>query len=284
MKIEKKYITAIENLIPRPDLALDVLNIAHNQDCDVTKLAKKIEQDPSLTANMLRMANSSYFGHMKEISSIKDIIVRLGFDTVKLLAITGASAGILNSPQEAYDLDPDELWNHSLATAILAACIGKHAGLEKTFSIYTAALLHDVGKVVLNKSLLTQCRKKKNQKTFSSLIALERFFLDTDHAKVGRALLEAWGLPESITVPVGLHHEPGDGKDVPMEVNIVFLANFLTEGMGIRCAQPDLCRFEVHEFLQHNRNLPDIPNFSADMDAIMAEFLQQFNETTFAAQ
>ncbi|MFH1217184.1 MAG: HDOD domain-containing protein [Pseudomonadota bacterium] len=284
MNIEKNFITGIENLTPRPDIALDVLNIAHNQDCDVSKLAKKIEQDPSLTANMLRMANSSYFGHMKEISSIKDIIVRLGFDTVKLLAITGASAGILSSPQEAYDLEPKDLWHHSLACAILAAIIARNAGLKNTFSIYTAALLHDIGKVVLNKPLLTHCKKGGKHEKFSSFIKVEHFLLGTDHARVGRALLESWGLPESITVPVGLHHEREKGQNTPIDVKIVFLANFLVDSLGIRFTKPELYRFEVREFLEQNWKLPDIPNFSEKTNSIMSEFLQQFSEIAFAAQ
>ena len=106
MDVAQEYIKDVEKLAPCPEIALDVLSIAHESDCSIPTLAGKIEKDPNLTATMLRMANSAYFGHMKKINSVTDIIVRLGLETVKILAITSASVGVLRSPQEAYCLDP----------------------------------------------------------------------------------------------------------------------------------------------------------------------------------
>lgn len=276
MNIEKKFIVDIDKLIPRPDIALDVLTKAQNLSCSADDLTEKIEQDPNLTANMLRMANSSYFGHMREISSIRDIIVRLGYDMVKVLAITSASAAILSSPQEAYDLEPRELWNHSQACAILAEIMARNAGLENTYTVYTAALLHDIGKVILNRPLLAACAEKKGSTKFSSIIELEHFMLRTDHALVGQTLLEAWGLPEAITIPVGSHHR-GEGQlTTPAGARIVSLANFLVESIGIRATIPDSFIFDVDEFLLQNQNLPEVPNFKPNMTPIMDEFFSRF--------
>ncbi|MBI5559077.1 MAG: HDOD domain-containing protein [Deltaproteobacteria bacterium] len=276
MNIEKKFIVDIDKLIPRPDIALDVLTKAQNLSCSADDLTEKIEQDPNLTANMLRMANSSYFGHMREISSIRDIIVRLGYDMVKVLAITSASAAILSSPQEAYDLEPRELWNHSQACAILAEIMARNAGLENTYTVYTAALLHDIGKVILNRPLLAACAEKKGCTKFSSIIELEHFMLRTDHALVGQTLLEAWGLPEAITIPVGSHHR-GEGQlTTPAGARIVSLANFLVESIGIRATIPDSFIFDVDEFLLQNQNLPEVPNFKPNMTPIMDEFFSRF--------
>lgn len=276
MNVEKKYIAEVDRLIPRPDIALDVLCLAQDSNSSIAELAKKIEYDPNMTANMLRMANSSYFGHMQEISSLKDIIVRLGLDMVKILAITSASAGILTSPQQAYDLEPRALWNHSHACAILAEIIARYAKLENQYTIYTAALLHDIGKVVLNKPLLAACAAKKTDKKFSSIIALERFMLQTDHALVGAALLAAWGLPESITIPVARHHTGGGITPDRLDVKIVSLANFLVESIGIRSLMPKDFHFSVDEFLRQNREAPEVSNFSANMASIMEEFFSRF--------
>ena len=279
MDIAEKYIVGVDRLIPRPDLALEVLKIAQDAGGTVADLAKKIEQDPNLTANMLRMANSSYFGHMREISSIQEIIIRLGYDMVKILAITSASAGILTSPQEAYHLEPRTLWNHSHACAILAGIIARYAGLENNYTVYTAGLLHDIGKVVLNKPLLAACAANRTDNKFSSILDLEHFMLHTDHARVGRALLAAWGLPDSITEPVGGHHATEWGKAAPLPVRIVSLANFLVESIGIRSTLPDVYLFNVEEFLRENQPLPDVPNFMTVMGRIMEEFFSRFGET-----
>jgi putative nucleotidyltransferase with HDIG domain len=276
MNVEKKYIADVDKLIPRPDIAIDVLALAQDLGCSLADLAKKIEQDPNMTANMLRMANSSYFGHMKEISSIRDIIVRLGLDMVKILAITSASAGILTSPQKAYDLEPRALWNHSHACAILAEIIAKYAKLENYYTVYTAGLLHDIGKVVLNKPLLSACAAKKTDKKISSTVELEHFMLQTDHARVGAALLAAWGLPDSITIPVGRHHTGGGIKPNRLDVKIVSLANFLVESIGIRSLMPDSYQFDVNEFLRQNQESLDVSNFRTNMASIMEEFFSRF--------
>jgi HD-like signal output (HDOD) protein len=278
MDVENKYIAGVDRLIPRPDLALDVLKMTQDSGGTVAELAKKIEQDPNLTANMLRMANSSYFGHMREITSIQEIIIRLGYDMVKILAITSASAGILTSPQEAYHLEPRALWNHSHACAILAGIIARYAGLENNYTVYTAGLLHDIGKVVLNKPLLAACAANRTDARFSSILELEHFMLHTDHARVGRALLAAWGLPASITAPVGGHHTAEQDK-APLAVRIVALANFLVESIGIRSTLPDVYLFDVEEFVRENQPLPEVPNFMAVTGSIMEEFFNRFGET-----
>jgi len=279
MNVEKKYIADVDRLIPRPDIAIDVLSMAQDSGCSIADLAKKIEQDLNMTANMLRMANSSYFGHMKGISSIRDIIVRLGLDMVKILAITSASAGILTCPQKAYDLEPRALWNHSHACAILAEIIAKYAKVENYYAVYTAALLHDIGKVVLNKPLLSACAAKKTDKKISSTVELEHFMLQTDHAKVGAALLAAWGLPDSITIPVGRHHTGGGIKPDRIDVKIVSLANFLVESIGIRSLMPESYQFDVNEFLRQNQESPDVSNFRTNMASIMEEFFSRFTGT-----
>ena len=119
MTIEQEIIKGVDKLIPRPDIALEVMSLANESDCDISALSKVINQDPSMMANMLRLANSAYFGHMKEINSVRDIVIRLGLDSVKMIAITSASAGLLKSPQEAYNLEPGSLWRHSHGTALL---------------------------------------------------------------------------------------------------------------------------------------------------------------------
>ncbi len=281
MEIEKKYIKDVDKLIPRPDIALEVMTMAHDTQCSILEMANKIEMDPNLTANMLRLANSAYFGHMREITSVRDIIVRLGLDTVKLIAITGASAGLMKTPQQAYNLDPGSLWHHSHATAVLSSVIAKYARVEDPAPIYTASLLHDIGKVILNRPLQVAISNNKNLgKKFHSLIELEHFLLNTDHARVGMALLQKWGLPDNITLPVGLHHQPEHEKAGQIHVKIVFLANFLVDSIGIRALLPENFVFDVQEFIDQNQVMPDVPNFHENMEKIIDEFFFQFNETS----
>ncbi len=278
MDIEKQYIEDVDKLIPRPDIALDVLALAQDSSTAIEGIARKIEQDPNLTANMLRMANSAYFGFMREITSVKDMVVRMGYEMVKILAITSASAGLLNSPQEAYNLEPKALWHHSHACALLASIIAKHANVENVSPVYTAALLHDIGKVLLNRPLQRQIVNKKGNKKFATLVELERFMLQTDHAKVGMALLKKWGLPDDIVIPVGYHHTTGEEESSLLNSQVVYLANYLVESIGIRALKEEDYMFRVDDFPDVYQELPEVPNFQDNMESIMEEFFNQFRE------
>lgn len=281
MSTESEFIKGVDKLIPRPEIALEVLTIANESECDITSLSNKIKQDPSLMANILKLANSAYFGHMKEINSITDIVVRLGLDTVKMLAITSASVGLLKSPQEAYNLEPGSLWKHSYATAQLATIIGKKANCQTLSSLYCSALLHDIGKIVLNRHLQMEAMNRGDATEpapHTSFVEYENSLLHTDHAKTGRALLEKWSLPEIISVPVGLHHNSKEcAKD--LNASIVFLANHLTESMGIHAADPLNGAIMIEENFFTDNSLPEVRGFQENMEAIITEFYNAFHET-----
>ena len=279
MSVENKYLANVDKLIPRPDIALNVLEMAQNEDSSVSELARKIEQDPNMTANILRMANSSYFGFMRQISSVHDVIVRLGRDTVKVLAITSASAALLHSPQDTYGLEPGALWSHSYASAILAEIIASHAGYESKFSIFTAALLHDVGKIILNRPLQQAMEEKKISFSQTSIIELERNLLDTDHPRVGMALLIKWELPDEIITPVGFHHITEGDNAVLMNTKIVSLANFMVKNIGTGSIDEKNSEY-VKELLIQSQIDTDVPNFQKNLSMILEEFFNSFREAT----
>ncbi|MBA3014761.1 MAG: HDOD domain-containing protein [Proteobacteria bacterium] len=274
--IANNFIKDIDRLIPRPDIALDVMSLANQSECDIAGLCRKINQDPSLMANMLRLANSAYFGHMKEISSIRDIIVRLGLDSVRMIAITSASAGILKTPQEAYNLEPGALWRHSHATALLAVLIGRHAKIDGLSSLYSAGLLHDVGKIILNRHLQVESMNRGGINDYPTMLALEKALLHTDHAKVGIALLHKWGLPEAIIDPVGSHHNLS-ACQYHLPRQIIYLANHLAESIGIPSGDAENSIYLVKESYETAADgLPEIPGFTENMETIINLFYEQF--------
>ena len=280
MTVEQDYIKDVDKLVPCPHIALEVVTIANAPDCDLSEIASKVEQDPSLVANMLRFANSAYFGHMRKIDSINEIIIRLGMESVKLISIASASVGLLKSSQDAYGLDSGHLSRHSFATAVLASIIGRHAKAQENSALYTSALLHDVGKIILNKYLqqAIQDQDVPPEPTGNS-VQLERKLLNTDHARVGMLLLQQWGLPDKITLPVGLHHTLDNPASSQLFCRIIYLANHLTESVGIHAVDPAENLFDPGLFRDQEEPLPEVPGFSDNMEAIMAEFYEKYNET-----
>jgi putative nucleotidyltransferase with HDIG domain len=278
MNIENEYIRNVDDLPPCPEVALGVLKIAQDEECDFKALAGQIEKDPHLTANMLRMANSALFGHMKKIGSIKDIIVRLGLANVKLIAITSASIALLRPSKEAYGLGDGALWRHSYATALLASIIGRYAAADNGATLYTAALLHDVGKVVLDRPLRIEIFNREPPDREMDFVEFEDFLLHTNHAKVGMALLESWGLPEDICVPVGYHHVPEllDSQGLP--TRIVFLSNLLIERMGILLVDAGQYTFDLRIQDDPFGIMDGVPNFSANKELIIDEFFEKYSD------
>ncbi len=277
MNIEQEYIKNVTELPPCPEIALEVLTIAQDVDCNFKKLAAKIERDPNLTANMLKMANSVFFGHMKQIGSIKDIIVRLGLENIKLIAITSASAAILRPPKEAYGLESGALWRHSYATAVLASIIGKFANASANATLYTSALLHDVGKVILDRPLWKEIYNQDIPDEEMSFIDFENYILHTNHAKVGMALLERWGLPENVCIPVGRHHVRNQVDDDSLHSKIVYLANLLIENMGILLTDSESYNFEVREQEDPQDIMQEIPNFETNKEKIIDQFFEEYS-------
>ncbi|MGV1100726.1 HDOD domain-containing protein [Thiovibrio sp. JS02] len=279
MDVAQEYIKDVEKIAPCPEVALDVLSIAHEADCSIAKLSEKIEQDPGLTANMLQMANSAYFGHMKKITSVKDIIVRLGLETVKIIAITSASIGLLKSPQEAYALGRGDLWRHSFAVATLANIIARYAKARDVSAIYTAALLHDVGKVILDRPLQLERYNRTGSGEPEAMFSVERRLLHTDHAEVGMALLEKWGLPEAISVPVGLHHDPAQPRAKRLGVKVVHLANELVHLTEYDTENPKDFFFDVLAYEDRKADFPEVPHFESNMRLIIEEFVDKYHDT-----
>ncbi len=275
MSIESKYTENIKSLVPRPDIALEVATMAHSADCHFPALAAKIEQDPNLTANMMRLANSAYFGLNSSFSSVHEILVRLGLETVQILAITGAASGLLSSPQEAYNLKPQALWYHSYATAILARIICRYSGIQDRNSAYTAALLHDIGKVLLNRPLQIAVSNldSDQRKEFHSEIAMEEALLGTNHAKVGQVLLHKWRLPKKIQEAVGYHHTSPERHGENGIKMAVFLANYLTASIGIySISEEDYPTFDLDELLDKEEAVVYPDEVYGNMEEIIDEF------------
>jgi len=201
---------AIEKLdrIPSPSFSLNrILELASDTESDIQKLAESIEADPAVTARVLRLANSAYYGVARDVDSVTRAIVVVGYKNILALATCAALAPAFQGRDPW--LDRGALWIHSCATAEASRIVALHAGLDPALA-HVSGLLRDFGIVVLSEvmreayaPLLREVRAGRGL-----LSQLEREAFGIDHAAAAGLLFERWRLPRRLIAASVCQEDP----------------------------------------------------------------------------
>jgi putative nucleotidyltransferase with HDIG domain len=227
------FINSVRYLPPAPRIVPELMRLLKQADVDSSKVVKLISFDPSLTANVLRICNSAYFGASTPTSDLQEAVTRLGFQQVYQLVAAAMGARMLGSAQTGYGLDEGELWKHSVAVAVTAQVMARKLSDDDNV-VFTAALLHDIGKIVLARALESVYPKlvRETEINQQSLLESERKLLGVQHAEVGARLLERWKFPPNIVSAVWFHHAPkGAGRHQRLAAYI-YVADMVAHFMG----------------------------------------------------
>lgn len=195
----KDIIESIGHLFTLPDHVMRITQIIQSHQATVDDVCDEIAKDPSLSAEILKIVNSSFYGLQHQISSIKHAVVILGFNVIHALVLSTSVVTMASIK---------ELWSHSETCAKACAMLAQRAGLSKIEEIGVIGLLHDIGKVVLEEYLpdkFVSVRKLMNRERIP-LYDAERIVLGCTHAEIGQWLLEKWNLPPDTSAPIGNHH------------------------------------------------------------------------------
>jgi putative nucleotidyltransferase with HDIG domain len=217
-----------------PQAAGKLLSLLNNPKVSVNEIEELLRYDPGLTANVLKLANSAYFGLPSKIGSVKQAVVLLGSKKLIQLVLASCVHGVMDKPVPGYDLPSGGLWRHSVAVAVTAEALVKELKITSADIIFTAALLHDVGKLALGE--FVQDDMKKIQSAVSDDISFEiaeQNVLGTHHAEVGELILKNWFLPSEILCAVKSHHTPDDVERPNQLIDIVHVADVLCLMIGI---------------------------------------------------
>lgn len=220
----------VQDLSSLPTLSGVVRFVSSLADQDRTTaqdLGKVIAKDQVLSAKILRLVNSPFYGFPGRISSVSHAIVLLGFNVVKGLALS-------TSVFEALARESEGLWQHSLGVAVLSRRMAKALNLPEPEEIMIAGLLHDLGKVVLAHMDIGEYREAiaeaHARKAHIGAVEAERF--EMDHARVGSLVADAWHLPDRLHMAMAHHHAPARAKSHRETVAVVHVADILARGMG----------------------------------------------------
>lgn len=197
----------LRDLPSLPSVILELLHTFGQQDVDIATLADKISSDQALAARTLRLANSSFYGLSAKVKTVNQAIVVLGFDSVRTLVSAGGVIDHFRGAGGAPDTTP--FWRHAIANALCARNLAREAKLNQGHA-FIAALLHDIGELVLATRFPEQYEQALGMRTVDDTDALkaEQAVFGMDHQRVGVLLAQAWKFPAMIQRVIGQHHAP----------------------------------------------------------------------------
>ncbi len=272
-------VASIDTLRPIPQVANKVISVVKDPQSSMGMLSEIIQYDQVLTANLLKAANSAYFGLSKKVESLHQAIVYLGMDKVADLVLLGAGSANYSQPQEGYGLESGELWRYSVSSALMARDLAEKKNMEDAHAVFTAALLKDIGKVVLSQYVAESFEKIKflvSEHGFSFREA-EKAGLGIDHAELGAMIAGKWRFSEKMIDIIRNHHMPMEAL-YKEDAAVVYLADILCMSMGIGVGSDGLAyRFhkDVMEYLGlTDRNYQEVMAGFGDKISQVDELIQ----------
>lgn len=276
----KSKITQLPTL---PTVVTKVLQLVNNPKTSAEDLSKYIENDIALSSMVLKLANSAFYGIPQTVSSIQTAIVIMGQNSLKTLVIPASMVGMFPARSAVSLVNWDAFWVHSVETAVFARAIAMRIpGSMDKEQLFTAGLLHDVGRLILNQlepqifeSIVQDVAQGKSWRE------AELEHLGYGSAEVGDALFESWNFPESIREPVRHQHDPERAGRSVQSAWIVNLAQKLSLYRGAFMVQnepiPELDQDSMKVLGLRGTEAELLESLAPDLEKASA-FLNLFNE------
>ncbi len=239
----QELIANLGDLPPLPQVASQVLRISADPDANAEDLRKVISMDQALTSQILKISNSAMFGMMREVNTLTQAIMTLGFSTIKSVVIASSAKNLYH--RGTVGLQERLIWEHALVSAIASRAFAKSLRFPRIEEAFIGGLLHDIGKSVMGVKFPERysalLRTVYNEMGNSLQLELDTFGFD--HAMVGEALVSQWNLAPSLQAAVRWHHDPLQAPETHHELTaIVALANHLALEAKIGIGDP--CNLE----------------------------------------
>jgi putative nucleotidyltransferase with HDIG domain len=239
--LRKQILSHLKNLPAMPQVLQQARRMAHSAQVGMRELAAVLESDPALAARILKLANSAYYGFSGRIATVNQAALLLGVETLMATVLLVGMAGLLGRRLDGYRLPSGRLWRHSLAVAVAARRLAAAVSPSLEDDAFSAGLLHDVGKLVLDRHLA-----ERQAPGTASLgdprapwVVVERELLGLEHASMAAEICRLWHFPARQVSAVGQHHRPlqATAEDRPL-ASIVHLADALCITVDLDSGRP----------------------------------------------
>ncbi|MCC6207611.1 MAG: HDOD domain-containing protein [Gammaproteobacteria bacterium] len=220
-----------------PSVFLRLQNVVNDPRSSNRDIANVIGEDPGLSARLLRVANSAFYGFPSKIDTITRAVTVIGGKQLRDISLATTVIDLFKGlPQELVSME--SFWRHSIACAVAARILATYRRASNVEHFFVVGLLHDLGCLIMYSEIPDQCREvfAERDREGALLYPLERKLLGFDHADVGGLLLDSWKLPSALSQPVTHHHRPGRLQGQPeigVTAAIIHLADILAHAMEL---------------------------------------------------
>jgi len=228
--VDKSEISSTQNVVS------GIINVINDPESSAKDLNDIIQIDPPLTARVLKVANSAYYGSPRKISEIQHAVIWIGFDVVKEIVLSQKVCEVFDQDETISGYSGSSLWKHSVAVALLGKMICRREFGERGENAYVAGLLHDIGIIVENQFLENDFKNALDlaQQERTNLSTSESEVFGFTHTDIGKILTGHWGFPQDLVVAMENHHNPDKAPEKFSKLShTLYIADYLCQERGI---------------------------------------------------
>jgi len=237
-----QFLQNVDHLVALPDVCFRVNEMVDDQNSSALDIAAVLSRDPNLTAQLLKIANSPYYGFPSRVETISRAITVIGMQDLRDLVLSTSVINAFGADQNEL-INMEKYWRHSLFTGFIARQLGSKTTTKVLCKerLFAAGLLHDIGQLVMTAKIpeimrIILYRAKADAEPYHEV---EQLVFGLGHSEIGAELMKKWYLPESFQAVALYHHEPDKAIDFKLEVSIVHIANVMSHianmhGLGFK--------------------------------------------------
>ena len=212
----------------------EIEKLLESPECSLVTIGEAIEKEPDLTARLLRLANSSFYGFSSRLSTVTEAISLIGIQQVQDLILASSIISQFSGVEDEF-VSMESFWQHSLACGTCSRLLAMEKRLPKADKFFVAGLLHDMGRLVLYSRAPQEAKEVFSlyQKEHVLLYEAEKRVLGFDHQQIAGAVLQLWKFPNNLIQAVSFHHQPEAAENARQEASVVHLADHLVNALQL---------------------------------------------------
>lgn len=278
-QIARSLVDDLGALVSPPDIALKINDLVADERTVIEDIAGVVIRDPALTAKVLRLANSAYYGLQTKVDTVSRAVMLLGMREMQKLVCAIAAVQTFSRLSSSVT-NMNTFWRHGVYVGLMAQAIARRANILHPERLFVAGVMHDIGTLVINQRFpeLAEGMIRDAAGDEDLLYALEHERLGFDHAYLGGLMLQRWRLPATLSEAIGAHHAPHRARGVGLDAAILKLADVVANFSGTGSFSEMIAPRDSSDIALLARYGVDL---QCSNDELMDEVDQQFVETIY---